>query len=58
MFTLIAAVPRLRFGWTVAVASSAGFSAKELGDVLRVVQAHQKQLLEAWHDFFGKGGDG
>lgn len=33
--------------------SSAGFSAKELGDVLRLVQAHQARLLEAWHDFFG-----
>jgi Domain of unknown function (DUF4160) len=42
---------------TVALASNSGFSSKELGDVLRLVQAHQAQLLEAWHGFFGTGGD-
>lgn len=41
----------------VALASNAGFSAKELGDVLRLVVAHQAQLLEAWHGFFGTGRD-
>lgn len=41
----------------VALASNAGFSAKELGDVLRLVLAHQARLLEAWHDFFGTGAD-
>jgi hypothetical protein len=42
----------------IVLVSNAGFSAKELGDVLRLVQAHQAQLLEAWHDFFGPGRDG
>jgi hypothetical protein len=37
----------------IILASNAGYSAKELGDVLRVVRAHRQQLLEAWHGFFG-----
>ena len=41
----------------VAVASNAGFSARELGEALRLVRAHQAQLLEAWHDFFGTSRD-
>ncbi len=41
----------------VDLASNAGSSAKELGDVLRLVKAHQTRLLEAWHDFFGTRGD-
>lgn len=41
----------------VALASNAGFSAKELGEVLRLVRENQMQLLEAWHDFFGLGGE-
>lgn len=36
----------------VVLASNAGFSAKDLGDVLRLVRAQQERLLEAWHDFF------
>lgn len=42
----------------VALAGNVGFSAKELGEVLRLVREHQTQLLEAWHDFFGLGGEG
>jgi len=37
----------------VAVASSAGFSARDLGEVLRLVRMERQRLLEAWHDFFG-----
>ena len=42
----------------VAVASSAGFAARELGDVLRLVRTHRQKLLEAWHGFFDTGSDG
>lgn len=37
----------------IAPARNAGFSAKELGEVQRLVLEHQEQLLEAWHVFFG-----
>jgi hypothetical protein len=39
----------------VALSRNAGFSARELGEVLRLVRDHQTQLLEAWHDVFGTG---
>jgi hypothetical protein len=42
---------------SVALARDAGFSARELGDVLWLVRAHQAQLLEAWHGFFGTSRD-
>ena len=41
----------------VAMASSAGFPARDLGDVLRLVRTHQPKLLEAWRDFFEASGD-
>jgi hypothetical protein len=44
--------------YNITLATNAGFSAKELGDVLRLVRTHQARLLEAWHGFFGPGGDG
>jgi hypothetical protein len=37
----------------IALARNAGFSARELGEIQRLVQKHQTQLLEAWHVFFG-----
>jgi hypothetical protein len=37
----------------VAVASNAGFSARDLGKVLWLVRSERQSLLEAWHDFFG-----
>jgi hypothetical protein len=37
----------------VSIAHNMGFSAKELGELLRLVRAHQTQLLEAWHGYFG-----
>ena len=37
----------------VVVASNAGFAARELGEVLRLVRAERMLLREAWHDFFG-----
>jgi hypothetical protein len=39
----------------VALARNVGFSAKELGDIQRLVRQHRKELLEAWHGFFGAG---
>ena len=41
----------------VILAGNAGFSAKELGDVLRMVRTHRAQFLEVWHGFFGTGDD-
>ena len=38
---------------TVRVASNAGFSAKELADVLRLIRTYRDQLLEEWHGDFG-----
>lgn len=40
----------------VGLASNAGFSARELAEVLRLARTHQDRLLEAWHEFFGTGG--
>jgi hypothetical protein len=37
----------------IALARSAGFSARELGEIQRPVHEHQPRLLEAWHVFFG-----
>ena len=39
----------------VALASNVGYPARELGSILRLVRAHQSELLEAWHEFFGTG---
>ena len=40
----------------VALASNAGFQARELGDVLRLVRRHQHMFEEAWHEFFNQPG--
>ena len=37
----------------VSLARNVGLSAKELGEIQRLVREHRKQLLEAWHEFFG-----
>ena len=39
----------------IALAGSAGFSARELSDVTRLVRTHRTALLEAWYGFFGTG---
>lgn len=36
-------------------AESAKFSARELGEVKRLVLEHRAALLEAWDEFFGSG---
>ena len=36
----------------VSLASSIGFNAKELNQLLGLVREHEALLLEAWNDFF------
>jgi hypothetical protein len=36
----------------VQVASNDGFPAHELGRIAAIVEAHQPQFLEAWHEHF------
>ena len=38
----------------VSLASSGRFSAKELREIERIVSERQQELLEAWHDHFGR----
>lgn len=37
----------------VSVARNAGFTPRELAEVVRMVQQSRSALLEAWHEFFG-----
>ncbi len=37
----------------VTLASSAGFSAQELGKLQRLVEADRQTFVEAWDEFFG-----
>lgn len=37
----------------LSLARSVGFSAKELGEIARIVRARQTVLQEAWHGYFG-----
>ena len=37
----------------VDLARNAGFSARELGELRRLVRDHRAALLEAWHGYFG-----
>lgn len=39
----------------VVLASNAGFAARELANVLRLVRANENKLLEAWRGFFNSG---
>jgi hypothetical protein len=43
---------------SVSLARSAGFTAKDLVDLLRLVRGRRKELPEAWHGFFGTGASG
>lgn len=38
----------------VALARNLGFGAAELRRIQRLVEEHEVQLLEAWHDYFGR----
>lgn len=37
----------------VRLQSSAGFARAELVRIVRLVEEHRTELLEAWHDYFG-----
>jgi Domain of unknown function (DUF4160) len=37
----------------ISLATNTGFSAKELGEVKRLVQKHRIKCLEAWNGYFG-----
>lgn len=36
----------------IRLQSSGGFRRSEINDIRRLVEAHQQELLEAWHEFF------
>ena len=36
----------------VAVLRNYGFSAKEIGKIIRIIEEHQSQLKEAWYGYF------
>ncbi len=38
---------------TVGLARNLGFRARELRKVQRILERHQKELLEAWYGYFG-----
>jgi hypothetical protein len=37
----------------VSLARSAGFAAKEINAISRLVRDHREQLIRAWHEHFG-----
>ena len=37
----------------VEVAKSRGFRAGEINGIVKMVEEHREQLLEAWHEYFG-----
>ena len=37
----------------MSVAVNYRFPQRELGDIMRELEAHRDSLLEAWHDYFG-----
>ena len=36
----------------VHIARSHGFSAREINKIEKLIDEHQQQLLESWHEFF------
>jgi hypothetical protein len=38
----------------IRLQSSGGFDRGEISQVLRIINQHHKQLVEAWHEYFGK----
>ena len=37
----------------VEVAKSRGFRAREINGIVKLVEKHRDQMLEAWHEYFG-----
>lgn len=38
----------------IRLQSSGGFSRAEIGQIMRIINQHYQQLVEAWHEYFGK----
>ena len=38
----------------IRLQSSGGFSRAEIGQILKMINQHHQQLVEAWHEYFGK----
>jgi len=38
----------------VRLQRSGGFSRAEIGQILKIINQHHQQLVEAWHEYFGK----
>ena len=38
----------------VRLQSSGGFGRAEIGQILKIINQHHQQLVEAWHEYFGK----
>ena len=38
----------------VRLQKSGGFGRAEIGLILKIINQHHKQLVEAWHEYFGK----
>ena len=38
----------------IRLQNSGGFNRAEIGQILKVINQYRQQLLEAWHDYFGK----
>jgi hypothetical protein len=38
----------------IRLQSSGGFSRAEIGQILKIINQHHQQLVEAWHEYFGK----
>ena len=52
MFTFARATGKPNFGFMIC-AANAGFSAHELGDIIRHLKVHRETLQTAWHEYFG-----
>jgi len=38
----------------IRLQSSGGFSRAEIDQILKIINQHHQQLVEAWHEYFGK----
>ncbi len=38
---------------TLEISKSRGFRAHEIGGIVDMVEQHQAEFLEAWHEYFG-----
>jgi hypothetical protein len=40
--------------YPIRLQSSGGFSRAEIGQILKIINQHNQQLMEAWNEYFGK----